>query len=98
MNEKREWLQCLEADARRGEHGTNRHRLLKRICLNDRRERDLASRSGCLVDEDQAMRGEDEEGRLEREERRGAIGVVGFEMDAGEETAFDLAGKKDRAT
>jgi hypothetical protein len=41
---------------------------------------------------------ENEEGRLKRKEQRGAIGAVGFEIDARQEIAFDLTGKKDRPT
>jgi hypothetical protein len=44
------------------------------------------------------MGGESEEGRFKRKEQRGAIRAVGFEIDAWEEIAFDLTGKKDRPT
>lgn len=68
--------------------------------MNNSGERDLASGGGggCVVDEDQAMGGEDEEGGVEREERRGAIGIVGLEINAWKEVTLDLGGEEDRTT
>lgn len=62
--------------------------------MDDGGERDGYAVSVGFVDPDEAMCGEDEEAGFERWE--GGV-FFGFEIDGGEEEAFDFAGEEDGA-